>query len=42
MDNTKGCIKDNIKIISWRANNLKSNGTLKEFKKLIRYMESTN
>lgn len=31
--------KINVQIISWRANNLKSNGTLEEFQALVKYME---
>lgn len=38
IDSSKGYTKDNIQIISWRANNLKSNGTLEEFQKLVRFM----
>ena len=38
-DNSKGYVKGNINIISWRANNLKSNGTLEEFKLLVKWLE---
>lgn len=38
IDSSKGYIKGNIQIISWRANNLKSNGTLEEFQKLVEFM----
>src|ERR1700677_2238105 len=31
IDCSKGYVKGNIRIISWRANCLRSNGTLKEF-----------
>lgn len=31
IDSTKGYTKDNVKIISWRANQIKSNSTLEEF-----------
>lgn len=37
-DNTKGYVKGNTKIISLRANTLKSNGTLEEFKKIVKYL----
>jgi hypothetical protein len=39
-DNTKGYIKGNVSIISSRANNLKNDGTVEEFKKIILYIES--
>ena len=41
-DSSKDYIKENIRVISWRANKLKSNGTLEEFKKIVKYMESNN
>jgi len=28
---------DNVRVISWRANNLKSNGTIKEFELILQY-----
>jgi hypothetical protein len=31
IDSSKGYVKGNIRIISWRANELKNNGTLREF-----------
>ena len=34
IDSTKGYTKDNIQIISWRANNLKSNASLQEMVEL--------
>ncbi len=39
-DNTKGYTKENIRIISRRANGLKSDGTIEEFKKLLKYLKS--
>jgi hypothetical protein len=39
IDNTKGYTKDNICIISYRANVLKSNGTIQEFEKILEYMK---
>lgn len=40
IDSTKGYIKGNIQVISWRANNLKSNGVLEEFEKLVEFMRA--
>ncbi len=37
-DSTKGYVKGNVNVISWRANRLKSDGTLEEFEKLIDWM----
>ena len=39
IDSNKGYIKGNVQIVSWRANSLKKNGTLQEFKKLVKWME---
>ncbi len=39
-DSSKGYVPGNVAIISWRANNLKSNGTLDEFKRLVEWMAS--
>ena len=39
-DSSKGYIKGNIVIMSNRANMLKNNGTLEEFKKIVKYLES--
>lgn len=38
IDSTKGYVKGNIAMISWRANRLKHNGSLKEFENLVTYM----
>jgi len=38
IDSNQGYIKDNIGIISHRANTLKSNGNLKQFQNIILYM----
>jgi hypothetical protein len=40
IDNSKGYIPGNVIVISWKANNLKSNGELPDFKKLVAWMES--
>ena len=36
IDNTKGYTKDNVWIISWRANRLKNDGTATEFRQLAK------
>jgi len=38
IDNTKGYIPGNVAVISWRTNNLKSNGTLEELERIVSYM----
>lgn len=40
IDNTKGYIPGNIKIISYKANSLKSDGSIEDFKRIIAYMEN--
>lgn len=39
IDNNKGYLKGNVQVVSWRANYLKSNGTLGEFRSLVRWLE---
>lgn len=39
IDNKKGYVRGNVIVISWRANSLKSNGTLPEFKKLVTWLK---
>lgn len=39
IDLSKGYVKGNVAVISWRANRLKNNGTLAEFKGIVAYME---
>ncbi len=39
IDNSKGYIKGNVCVISYRANILKKNGTIDEFKKILEYMQ---
>ena len=39
IDNNKGYTKDNIAIISWRANSIKGNATLEELKMLVKWLE---
>lgn len=38
LDNTKGYVKGNINIISWRANRIKSDATLDELEKIYRWV----
>lgn len=40
LDSSKGYIPGNVGIISFRANRLKSNGTIEDFRKILAYMES--
>ena len=39
-DNNKGYTKDNICVISGRANTLKSNASIEELESILRYMKS--
>lgn len=39
IDSTKDYTPDNVQVISWRANRLKNNGTLEDFKKIVEWME---
>lgn len=39
IDSTKGYTKDNIRVISWRANNIKSFGTREEHELIAKYMK---
>lgn len=41
IDNSKGYVKGNVCVISFRANQLKNSGTLEEHKKIIEYMEKS-
>ena len=40
IDNTKGYSKDNIIIVSWRANNLKSDASIHELKKVYYFYKN--
>lgn len=40
IDSSKGYTKENVKIISWRANRLKYDGTLKEFEDIVAYIKN--
>lgn len=35
IDSNKGYIKGNVRVVSWRANDLKKDGTLEEFKMIV-------
>lgn len=37
-DHRKGYVKGNVVVMSWRANNLKADGSLAEFEKLVAYL----
>lgn len=39
IDSSLGYVKGNVQVVSWRANDLKSNGTLEEFRKLVTWLE---
>ena len=38
IDSSKGYVRGNVQVMSWRANNLKSDGTLEEFLKLTEFL----
>ena len=40
INSSLGYIKGNIQVISWRANDLKKNGTLEEFTKIVEYIRA--
>lgn len=40
IDSTKGYIKDNIHVISYRANMLKNNATIEELEKIVNFLKS--
>ena len=42
LDSSKGYIKGNVAVISWRANKLKSDATLEELQAIVRFMEKAN
>lgn len=39
VDNSKGYVKGNVRVISWRANNLKSDANLYEMELVLKYMK---
>ena len=40
VDSTRGYVPGNLQVISWRANQLKRDGTLEEFEKLVTHLKS--
>lgn len=40
IDSKRGYTRDNVIIVSWRANNLKSNGTIDELQKIVDFYRS--
>lgn len=42
IDNSKGYVYNNVCVISWRANNIKSDGTAEELRKVADYMSNAN
>lgn len=38
----KGYTPENVRVISWRANKLKSNGTLEELEKIVAYIKNSS
>jgi hypothetical protein len=39
IDNSKGYIRGNVEVISWKANRLKNNATTDDMRKILAYME---
>ena len=39
IDPTKGYTKDNVRVISWKANRLKNGSTLRELRLMVAYVE---
>lgn len=40
IDSSRGYTKENIQVISWRANDIKKDSTVEELKKILKYLES--
>lgn len=41
VDPTKGYVKGNVMIVSWRANDLIKDGSLEEFKRITKFLKKT-
>lgn len=39
LDNTQGYVKGNVRVISWRANRIKNDGTAEEHRKIAAYID---
>jgi hypothetical protein len=39
LDSAKGYSSDNIRIVSWRANDIKGNASLGELQRVVRWLE---
>lgn len=42
IDNSKGYIKGNVQIISWKANRMKAEATLQDLEAMVAYMKRNN
>lgn len=42
LDNAKGYIKDNVSIICWRCNSLKSDASIQELEQIVKWLKSKN
>ena len=42
IDSSKGYVKGNVMVVSWRANDLLKDGSLDEFKMIYQFLERTN
>lgn len=40
VDNSRGYVKGNIEVISYKANRLKAHGSLEDFKKIVEYLQN--
>lgn len=40
IDNSKGYVKGNVRVISWRANSLKRDANIEEIRSILEYMEN--
>jgi len=42
IDNNKGYVVGNVRVISWRANNVKGDACIEELEKILKYMKGEN